>query len=884
MKKILSVVVSLFLILSIIPVYADNSTETNIANSPDVAFATSLGILEKGSDPLSSITRIELAKVFYNIILSQTEGEVGQSKYFTDVDLEESVYADFAYECSVMNGTGNGLFAPDATVTYAQFIKTVVSFLGYTAVAESKGGYPAGYISVASQLDITSQIPPSYDSVINKNMVASVFKLAGSVPLMNPVTYGDDSGRYEIDNTSNYLNTYMHISRFRGIVTGNYLTDFNFGSCEHNQVAVNGEVFYVTTESIGLINELGCEVDVYSRDYGSVSVASVIYYELTDVNNKAEISYEAINDFENMALYYGENNKKYVISPTAKVIYNGTLAASYDKDTINPFAKDTSLEGGIRLVDNNYDNRYDVVMVDAYTSFVVSKVVGNRIFSEFSPYSPIDLGAKFNDGDIEITNVIGQPMKVESIEEGNILSVYRDKNNNVKRMVVTIDTYMGILEEINYSSGIMTVNGFDFTMSAGFLSGNNSTYEDLELGKKFTLYFDKEGKVSYVKAAKAKYEIGYLAAYKKSTSLDAVYTLKIFTYSGDFEELQLGKKVKLSDTERTVSAKEAVEALPLNADGNIRQPILYTVNDDGKINWIDWPQGTTPRNGLYTIEGFDGSAQELYYRSSQMSFQGKLLLGTGTVIFNIPPAGNETNYDNYYIESTKYYQDGKQECSFEAYGLSETGSPCASIIVEKNAMTKLGMPDLTDVFVVDSVTKAMNEEGVEAYKFTGCITTSATSYFIDEYLVDTVFADGLPERGDIVRLNVVNGKVNNVEKVFDFSSKDSVPFAKPANPTSSNYTSSVRYMWGDIIYNDKTYIKIKAVYNGKVTEESYPVNNFSIIEVDFSEDKKGVVRNSTSSCVYDTVKYPGFSSKVVIHTYKGNARTMVVYNGLGGTK
>ena len=82
------------------------------------------------------------------------------------------------------------------------------------------------------------------------------------------------------------------------------------------------------------------------------------------------------------------------------------------------------------------------------------------------------------------------------------------------------------------------------------------------------------------------------------------------------------------------------------------------------------------------------------------------------------------------------------------------------------------------------------------------------------------------------------------------------------------------------MYNDGKYIKVKP--EGSDVEQAYPLSGFKIVEIDFSDDEKGVMRTSNADRVFDTQNYPGYSSKIVIHTRNGDARTLVLYNGLGG--
>ena len=266
MKKLICFVISVLLSVQMLPAFAQNTTEEIIIESNDILFARTIGIFDETVEQAMPLTRAQLASVFYNIIMNVSKPSPAVSKYFSDVSYECTPYADFVYQSGIMNGVGGGMFAPDSNVTYAQLVKSVVAFLGYSPMAEAKGGYPYGYIDVAGQLDIIKHYPPSIDTIITANMAASVFKLASSVPLMQRATYGSDSETYKAAASSNYLSTYMGITYVYGIITANYLTDFGSGAVDYGQIKADDVLLNLTNKTVGLGNYIGYATDLYCKD------------------------------------------------------------------------------------------------------------------------------------------------------------------------------------------------------------------------------------------------------------------------------------------------------------------------------------------------------------------------------------------------------------------------------------------------------------------------------------------------------------------------------------------------------------------------------------------------------------------------------------------
>lgn len=106
-----------------------------------------------------SISRAEFAKMI--MVTKESASYTPVDTEFTDVSETHwaSGYIAACVESEILNGMGDGTFAPDAPVTHEQAVKMVVCALGYGAVAEHLGGYPGGYFSVAKSRGCLAGIP-----------------------------------------------------------------------------------------------------------------------------------------------------------------------------------------------------------------------------------------------------------------------------------------------------------------------------------------------------------------------------------------------------------------------------------------------------------------------------------------------------------------------------------------------------------------------------------------------------------------------------------------------------------------------------------------------------------------------------------------------------
>lgn len=897
MKKILALVLALLMLLQLPSAFAEDNSEEFVL-STHMKFAVATGIMDADTNPAGAVSRIELAKIFYNIMMPGSQIVMDYSSFFTDVDFSSAAYADFAYRCKIMNGVGGGLFEPEANVTYAQLIKTVVSFLGYSPLAESKGGYPHGYMAVASNLNLTDDMPPSVDSIVTADKVASVLRIATNAELMEVITYQDDYAEYGITKGSDYLETYMGITRVRGIINANCYTDINGEMpTSHGKVKVGDMLFSLTDASAGIENYLGYEADVYVKKERNNSSEAIIYYEISDTNNVLAIQNENIKVLTGFNLgYFDNDNEKYAkISSGTKLVYNGIYISGYDEHHVNPF-EGSKLEGSITLIDNNNDRIYDVINVDAYSSYVVKNIADDTIFNEYYPSEIIDLGSDFNDGDIEILNILGQRILLSEIEQGDIINVSKDINGKVTKIVVTIDTLTGTINEIDSSNSKITLDGNVYKLSKNFVNNPNSDYANIKPGNEITLYFNKDGKVSDIKLTAKKHKTGYLVDAAPTSGMDSEWMLRIFTASGEFEEFAIADKVevkgygKLNPQNAVNKAYQSVEKGGITSQNGkvVRQVVLYRTNSEGKINWIDYATSTI-RDGLYVMDGYDGSnPQTVYYCSSQKSFGGELLINENTVIFNVPAESDAENWSNYFVETTSYYSQGDRKTDFIAYSTNDKGSPCAQILVEYDG--KKNVSSSADLFVISQITNVVNEDGDEKLKLVGYLNGSLKTYYGEKSDIENCLYGDTLETGDIIKLRVIDGEVKKITKVFDCvdrkflkaakNSSGEYEYVETTNPTDPEFDANGRCSYGEVIFKDDNFIKIKL--DGSETIQAYPLSTFKFVEVDMTNVRNRTVQASSALHVFDSQNYPGYQSKVVVHTLKGVARSFVIYKGMEG--
>jgi hypothetical protein len=162
MKKILSLVLALVMVLGMIP--AVFALEEGAASTPDyqkaLDFLATVGLYKGGVPADEDVTRWQMALFVSRFITGELDDKYWEytdedkDSGFTDIGKLEAYQigaVTFASQKGIVVGVGENKFAPNDNVQYRDAITMIVRALGYTMKASQ---YPWGYISKATELGI----------------------------------------------------------------------------------------------------------------------------------------------------------------------------------------------------------------------------------------------------------------------------------------------------------------------------------------------------------------------------------------------------------------------------------------------------------------------------------------------------------------------------------------------------------------------------------------------------------------------------------------------------------------------------------------------------------------------------------------------------------
>lgn len=708
---------------------------------------SALGILKGYEDgtfkPEGTITRAEFAAVITRIMGLADLQIGGTDTIFEDVKAGHwaSGNIKIAADMGIIKGFGDGKFLPDDPVTYEQAVKMIVAALGYEPKAMEQGGYPSGYLMVASEKDITRSAEGKVGEMATRGMVAQLLYNSLEVPMFELSGVGE-STTYVVNKEKTFLSTGLGLIRVKnGQVTGNQYTTLESPatSVRSGEIELDGKIF-VTPDADKLYQYLGYSVTYYYK-HDNTTNDDVLVLLMPDSNKNHTLTIVAdnIEKYEDNILYYSINENEddtINIKDDVIIIYNGK---KYDKD--KPVSLDIE-SGEIKLLDFDSDNNYDIIFVNEYKNYVVENTPNTTDYIIIDKYFGTRLELNPNKRGVAIQFLKnGSPIQFTDIKKGDIISVMESNSEEGNRVVTVLvasnNVVTGTVTEIG-DNNIRVINGKSYTISDYYLRAiKEKNKPDIKIDDKGTFYLDAEGKIAHIvlEAARGTDYAYLINAATKSSGLEGTLQLKLYipsgTTSGSVQIKDCAEKVKIdgktydnaseilsllasaNDTTNTDPLPASTPENPLNSEDQriYAQLIKYATNSSGKIDLIDTlHKGGHGEESEHLKQVYSDGNQELTYYSTNRTFrlgnETKVTIDSSTKIFYVPQKRSETS--KYVMKSYSYFVNGRKY-KLEAFDFSSVN--VAKAIVLYGDDTDQLITETTPISIVDSISEVINDQG-----------------------------------------------------------------------------------------------------------------------------------------------------------------------------
>lgn len=719
MKKFISILLCITLCISCVA-FASSEYDSAISRVCGVGI---MGNVEDGDFRADdTITRAEFTTVALRMLGVFSVSQAATSFLDVPSDHWASGAIAMASDMNLINGKGNGVFAPEDNVTFAEAAKIIICALGRDLVMTSKD-FPNSYIATAGSLGITKGIEYS-DAPLTRAQVAAMVDNALDINPLEPV-YGTD--KYEVSAETLYekLVRIKDTNTYTGILTESANSSIKFiRECEDGYIMVDDKVF----RSDKAYDEyIGQKVEVYYTSNGNLNKVVSLSPE-ADTNQIYTLqATDTVYENDKITYFNDEDKEKfYKLETNVIVLKNG--------DRITPPQRLEINLGEYLLIDNNDNNYIDVVSVTSGESFVVESVSveNNALYFDNNRTYHGRNGIVADNSDDEkeyiITDKDGNALNFSDINAGDAVSVIGNSDDSYVRLIVSSKSEQGSVEGIENDKVI--INGSTYPIGKDE-AGNYliSPY----LGMEGAFVVDAFGYVIGTHGdTPDKFSYGYIADAKVNGTMDSSLQISLIT-GGEPQ-----KDVKISNGDETVSYRlQNNEAITLTLADNVKfasnpidaqgiktnvEDILpdkvkgkiagYTLDSKGKINALN----------VYSVPD---NLPAYEFNADIFSFGGMrrdrgFIKNEATQIVCVP---NVVRSDDDYgvtititdeVDTYKVY--GIKGTYKNTYGSLEANSEPADIIVLKADMDSsvpLVIPADNDICIVGKISNKNDENGDE---------------------------------------------------------------------------------------------------------------------------------------------------------------------------
>ena len=448
MKKFISILLCIALCTSCVA-FASSEYDSAISRVCGVGI---MGNVEDGDFRADdTITRAEFTTVALRMLGVFSVSQAATSFLDVPSDHWASGAIAMASDMDLINGKGNGVFAPEDNVTFAEAAKIIICALGRDLVMTSKD-FPNSYIATAGSLGITKGIEYS-DAPLTRAQVAAMVDNALDINPLEPV-YGTD--KYEVSTETLYekLVRIKDTNTYTGILTESANSSIKFvRECEDGYIMVDDKVF----RSDKAYDEyIGQKVEVYYTSNGNLNKVVSLSPETATNNIYTLQATDTVYENDKITYFNDEDKEKfYKLETNVIVLKNG--------DRITPPQRLEINLGEYLLIDNNDNNYIDVVCVTSGESFVVESVSAenNALYFDNNRTYHGRNGIVADNSDDEkeyiITDKDGNALNVSAINAGDAVSVIGNSDDSYVRLIISSKSEQGSVEGIQNDKVI--ING-----------------------------------------------------------------------------------------------------------------------------------------------------------------------------------------------------------------------------------------------------------------------------------------------------------------------------------------------------------------------------------------------------------------------------------------
>lgn len=706
LKKVLALVVAFSMMLSVVAFadYADVAEDASYADA--VELLSALDII-KGDDlgnfnPDKTITRAEFAAV---VCRALGYGDVAGVNNFVDVPADHwaAGVIGYAAQLGIVNGYGDNKFGPEDNVTYDQAVKMLVVALGFENVAQRKGGYPSGYLAVASQYKITSGVKATTEAP--RATVAQLVYNALSTPKMDQTSFGTYNEKWEVLDGKGGRD-YATLLTDRDIYIATGVIDDSDKDADKVKITTTE-----ASDDLEFADDKPYTLYVngsYIKDYDKQNVT--VYVEKDSRNDYQVLAVTASADGETLTIYSDDykiteknTDGSYKVTYYTSSDSSNTKTIKVDKDVkieknkksqsddLETFL-DAQVKNDVELVfvENDGDSSYDAVVATEYKSSRVTDVNVDKDYLITKLAGRINFDFDDDSVTIVLMDDKGADLQLSDFKEDDVVAYFFDETKSdykyIKIVKLTDSAITGTVKSTSTKNGknYVTIDGTKYEVA--------SSCGTLKTEDEGTFYIGMTGKIVEFEGTSSNDDYAYILEASASDKAfgDDIWSLKLLTAkngivtydltedaSKDFSEDQkTGEKdekgneiikpayMKSLNGVTTAGKYTYAKAIDAKDLGNTARLITFKTNSKGEIKSFENAEGTFAKvNGTY-----NANAQSVDKKS----------LEDDAVVYDV----TATKVDNVYATDINYLVD---DGDYQGYVLRNADGEYVALVVTEGA-------------------------------------------------------------------------------------------------------------------------------------------------------------------------------------------------------
>lgn len=559
------------------------------------------------------VTRAEFIKMALKLVLLDDEmtRPLKEKSYFTDVTVadENAGYINAAYDMEIVHGSDLGKFFPNDNITLDQAAKIMISLLGYANRAERVGGFPLGYRTQSYQLGILDEIDMQ-DTFLKKQDAVIMLYNALEVEYVEENIYDAE--------WNTVLQEFFFAETETGLVENNRFTHIFGKNVGKNEIVIDGKSYKTDDNNVDF---MGMRVKYYYT-YDSQTKNNKIIAMFPEECNVLTLRTEDIELFDQGLKeykYYTKEKERFAkLDSDYTLIYNNQISTTSEYKNFVP------TEGFVKLIDNDNDSRYEVIITTDYLHRIVKAINTETKWLTFytdSSFATLDLGKeeycvfdKYGNEKTLADITVGMPIAILKSEKTSL-------NDTLYVIYILTDTVEGTVLEITDEELILQ-DGTKVKLDQN--KDNLYKTEKIELGENGKFYLGMTGSAFAFDTVDItqKDAISFKNEPCLVINLNPDYEAakpKIFARvlrkSGAIEELKFAESFKVSyqnEVNKNVKSyvkyknhEDALKGVFAIYDDDyhlVRELALITTNANGEIAEIEFPSLAN-----YLVNGDNGA-------------------------------------------------------------------------------------------------------------------------------------------------------------------------------------------------------------------------------------------------------------------------------------